>query len=298
MKSSIFRGLSAFPITPCDPNGRIDEIGLSKIINRLTNARVDSIGLLGSTGTYMYLDRNERRRAVEIARKTSGSDVPIIVGVGAMRTDEAQHLARDAEASGASGLLLAPVSYTPLNSEEVFQHFVAIAGATDLPLCIYNNPTTTHFTFDIPLIERLSKIDNVVAIKNPGAPASDMPRIINPLRDALPSEFAIGFSGDWYAADALMAGGDAWYSVAGGLLPITCLALTRAAQTGNHSEAKRIDDLLQPLWSLFKELTSIRVMYAAANILGIAHSNPPRPILPIAKSEHGRVAQALEGLFD
>lgn len=296
MKSSVFHGLSAFPITPCDPNGHVDENGLSKIISRLTSARVDSIGLLGSTGTYMYVDRAERRRAVEIAEKAADSAVPIIVGVGAMRTDEAERLAKDAEAAGASGLLLAPVSYTPLNDEEVFQHYASVAGTTRLPLCIYNNPTTTHFTFDVPLIERLSKIDNIIALKNPGASASEMPSIVEPLRNATPSGFAIGFSGDWNAASALMAGGDAWYSVAGGLLPIPCLALTRAAQAGKDDEARRIDELFQPLWDLFKELSSIRVMYATANILGLTNSNPPRPILPIEKSEYNRVAQALEKL--
>lgn len=296
MKSSIFHGLSAFPITPCDDNGRIDENGLSNILRRLANARVDSIGLLGSTGTYMYLDRAARQRAIEIAKQTVGTEVPLIVGVGALRTNESQQFAKDAEQAGASGLLLAPVSYTPLNSEEVFQHYASVAGATRLPLCIYNNPTTTHFTFNVALIERLAKIDNIVAIKYPGAPASEMPSVIKPLRDAVSADFSVGFSGDWNAANALVAGGDAWYSVAGGLLPVPCLELTRAAQAGNHSEVKRIDELLQPLWALFQELTSIRVMYAAADILGLTHSNPPRPILPIVKSEHQRIASALEGL--
>lgn len=296
MNSSIFHGLSAFPITPCDPYGRVDQGSLSKIISHLAKARVDSIGLLGSTGTYMYLNRAERRRAVEIALKASDSTVPIIVGVGAMRTDEAGQLAKDAQQAGASGLLLAPVSYTPLNDEEVFQHYAAVAGATRLPLCIYNNPITTHFTFDVPLIERLSKIDNIVALKNPAAPASEMTSIIQPLREALRSGFAVGFSGDWNAANALMAGGDAWYSVAGGLLPVPCLAMTRAAQSGNNNEVNRIDHILQPLWELFKELSSVRVMYAAADILGLTHSNPPRPILPIEKFEYKRITQALEGL--
>src|SRR3954463_6216345 len=116
---------------------------------------VDSIGLLGSTGTYAYLTRAERRRAVEAAAGCLGGRVPLIVGVGALRTDDAQDLARDAAAAGADGLLLAPVSYTPLTEEEVFQHFVSVAGATSLPLCIYNNPSTTPFTFSNAPVERL-----------------------------------------------------------------------------------------------------------------------------------------------
>jgi 4-hydroxy-tetrahydrodipicolinate synthase len=296
MKSPIFCGLSAFPITPSDRNGRVEKNGLSRIISQLGNAGVDSIGLLGSTGTYMYLDRSERKRAIEIARETAAADIPLIVGVGALRTDEAERLAVDAEQAGAAGLLLAPVSYTPLNSEEVFQHYVSIASATRLPLCIYNNPATTHFTFDVSLIERLSKIDNIIAVKYPGAPASEIASVITPLRDALPADFALGFSGDWNAANALIAGADAWYSVAAGLLPLPCLKLTRAAQSGNHDEVDRIDHILQPLWDVFKELTSLRVMYAAADIMGLTNSNPPRPILPVERSEHQRIMQVLTEL--
>ena len=71
--------------------------------------------------------------------------VPLIVGVGALRTDWAKELARGAERAGADGLLLAPMSYTPLTLSEVAEHYRAVAGTTNLPLSIYNNPGTTHF---------------------------------------------------------------------------------------------------------------------------------------------------------
>jgi hypothetical protein len=83
------------------------------------------------------------------------------------RTDEAQTLARDAKASGADGLLLAPMSYALLTDEEVFQHFSAVAEAGELPLCIYNNPSTTKFTFSDDLIARLARLPNVAAVKMP-----------------------------------------------------------------------------------------------------------------------------------
>ena len=143
----LFHGLSAFPITPADESGRVDTDALAALLDRLRAAEVDSVGLLGSTGTYAYLARPERRRAIEAAVECVGGRVPVIVGVGALRTDDARDLARDAQAAGADGLLLAPVSYTPLFDEEVFQHFAAVAASTDLPLCVYNNPGTTHFTF-------------------------------------------------------------------------------------------------------------------------------------------------------
>lgn len=294
--ASIFHGLSAFPITPADAAGRINADPLSVLLSRLVDAGVDSIGLLGSTGTYMYLDRAERRRAIEIASGHLSGQVPVIVGIGALRTDDAEDVARDAMQAGASGLLLAPVSYTPLTDEEVFQHFASIARATDLPICIYNNPSTTHFTFTIDLVARLADLPTIVALKNPAPAAAAMKTELATLRARLPADFAIGYSGDWNAAGALAAGGDAWYSVIAGLLPLPALALTRAAQAGDAAEVERLDALLQPLWSLFKEFGSLRVIYAAAAVMGLCDALPPRPVLPIAAGNFDRIAAALDPL--
>jgi 4-hydroxy-tetrahydrodipicolinate synthase len=222
--------------------------------------------------------------------------VPLIVGIGALRTDDAQDLARDAEAAGAAGLLLAPVSYTPLTEEEVFRHFAAVAGATTLPLCIYNNPATTHFTFTDALVERLAKLPCITAVKNPAPPPAEARARHEALRARVPATFAIGYSGDWNAPDAVLAGGDAWYSVVGGLLPGPTLKLLRAAQVGDGAKVARWNSRFQPLWDLFKELSSLRVMYAAADILGICRTEPPRPILPLSSAAYQRVAAALEML--
>lgn len=292
----IFRGLSAFPITPADMHGRVDTDALACLVERLAAARVDSVGLLGSTGTYVYLTRAERRRAVEAAAGCLAGRTPLIVGIGALRTDDAQDLARDAQAAGADGLLLAPVSYTPLTEEEVFQHFVAVAGATDLPLCIYNNPATTHFTFSDTLVERLTQIPCITAVKNPAPPPAEARARHEALRTKVPDTFAIGYSGDWNAPDAVLAGGHAWYSVVGGLLPAPTLKLLRAAQTGDQAEVACWNERFHPLWDLFKELGSLRVMYTAADILGICRAEPPRPILPLPPAVCPRVAAAVEML--
>jgi 4-hydroxy-tetrahydrodipicolinate synthase len=296
MPPAMFRGLSAFPITPADPHGRVDTDALVRLVQRLAAAEVDSIGLLGSTGTYAYLARAERRRAVEAAAGSLRGRVPLIVGVGALRTDDAQDLARDAKAAGADGLLLAPVSYTALTDDEVFQHFVAVAGATSLPVCIYNNPGTTHFTFSDALVARLSKVPGITAVKNPAPLPAEARARHEALRARVPGTFAIGYSGDWNASDAVLAGGDAWYSVVGGLLPEATLRLLRAAQAGDTAEVAGWNGRFQPLWELFKELSSLRVMYAAADILGLCRAEPPRPILPLPSAAYPRVAAALERL--
>lgn len=292
----LFHGLSAFPITPMDAHGRVLVEPLAVLLNRIADAGADSVGLLGSTGSYMYLTRDERRRAIEAARDCLGGRVPIIASIGALRTDEAQELARDAKRAGADGLLLAAVSYTPLNDEEVFQHFVAVAGATDLPLCVYNNPGTTHFSIGDDLLQRLASIPGIVAVKNPAQPFAEMQAKHETLQTRLPTDFAIGYSGDWNAPAAVLAGGVAWYSVIGGLLPKPTLKLMRAAQAGDTVEVQRIDSCFAPLWELFRELSSYRIVHAAANALGICDMQPPRPILPLSASDRQRVMVAIESL--
>ena len=265
----LFHGLSAFPITPTNEAGRVDVRALATLLARLEAASVDSVGLLGSTGIYAYLTRSEKRRAIEAAVDTTGGRVPIIVGIGALRTDDAMNLARDAHDAGASGVLLAPVSYTPLTDQEVFEHFVAVANASDLPLCIYNNPATTHFSFSDELIVRLADVPRMVAVKNPAPAPAEAKSKVAALRARLPADFAVGYSGDWQTADAVLAGGVAWYSVIGGLMPQPSLALMRAAQDGDTATVRRLDASFAPFWGLFKQYGSIRVIYAAANILAL-----------------------------
>lgn len=296
MAMALFEGLSAFPLTPADADGTLRPDLLARFLERIVEAGPASIGLLGSTGGYAYLSTEQRRRALRAAVDCLAGRLPLVVGVGALRTDDAVALAVDAKAAGADGLLLAPVSYLPLTDEEVFRHFEAVAAAGGLPLCIYNNPGTTKFTFGVGLIARLAALPGVVAVKMPLPADGDLAGEIARLRAVVPADFAIGYSGDWGAADALLAGCDAWFSVVAGLLPAQALALTRAARSGDRDRAARLDAAFQPLWSLFREFGSFRVMHAMAGLLGVAELVPPRPILPLASAAVARVERALAGL--
>lgn len=192
--------MSAFPITPTDASGIVDTPALARILGGIQEAGADSIGLLGSTGGYAFLSREQRRRAVETAIATVGGKIPVIVGVGALRTDKAEVLARDARDAGADGILLAPMSYTPLTENEVYEHFASVADVGQMPLCIYNNPSTTRFTFSADLIERLAKVANIEAVKMPLPADGDFKDELHTLRQRIPSTFSVGYSGDWGGA--------------------------------------------------------------------------------------------------
>lgn len=293
---SLFHGLSAFPLTPVDAAGEIDARVLGRSLEEIVVAGADSIGLLGSTGGYAYLTHEQRRRTVRIAVEVVAGRIPLLVGVGALRTDEAVALARDTKAAGADGLLLAPVSYIPPTDGEVFQHVAAVAEAGRLPLCIYNNPTTTRFTFGDDLIAGLAALPQVAAVKMPLPADRDFARELARLRARTKQELSIGYSGDWGCADALLAGADAWYSVAAGLLPRPAVALTRAAQAGDVDAVRRIDAGFHRLWALFQAHGSFRVMHTLAGTLGFGPLTPPRPILPLPRDVEDAVRAAVADL--
>ncbi len=295
---TLFTGLSAFPLTPTYEDGQLEPQLLQRFLERIVAAGADSIGLLGSTGGYAYLTPDARKRTLRAAVECVAGRTPLIVGVGTLTTDVAVDLAQDARHAGADGLLLAPMSYQPLTEGEVFRHFEAVAAAGELPLCIYNNPGTTKFTFSPDLIARVAKIPNVAAVKMPLPAHGDYVTELRRLQEMTPQGFAIGYSGDWGAKDALLAGGACWYSVVAGLLPEPAVALTRAAQSGAAAEAERIDCAFGRLWALFREFGSFRVMFTIAEVLGYGCLTPPRPVLPLEEANRQRVELTLRSLLD
>ena len=291
----MFSGLSAFPLTPADPDGVVDPEALCVLLERLIQARVTSIGLLGSTGGYAYLEPAQRRRAIAAAVECVAGRVPLIVGVGALRTSWACQLAADAERAGADGLLLAPMSYVRLTPQEVAGHYRAVAGATGLPLCIYNNPGTTGFAFTPDLLAELAAVPNVVAVKMPAAANGDFVGELARLRALTSDTFAVGYSGDPAASAALLAGADTFYSAIAGVLPKPMVRLAEAARAGRRAEVLDLEEAFAPLWALVRTHGGLRVSYMVADRLGLAVGRPPAPIDP-GMNEMAAVEAALATL--
>ncbi|RZQ61956.1 dihydrodipicolinate synthase family protein [Amycolatopsis suaedae] len=281
----MFTGLSAFPFTPVTGDG-VDEAAYERLVARIAAAGADSIGALGSTGGYAYLSRAERARAAELAVRAAGS-VPVIVGVGALRTRDVLGHVEDAQRAGAAAVLLAPMTYQPLTDDEVFGLYADVTANLSVPLVVYDNPGTTHVTFTDELHGRIARLPGVASVKIP--PVDADPGRIARLRSLLPPAVTIGVSGDAAAAKGLLAGADAWYSVLGGVLPEACLEITRAATAGDTARAGQLSDRLAPLWTLFARYGSYRVVSAIAVRLGlIGEPGLPAPVRPL--DEDGRRA--------
>ena len=141
---------------------------------------------------------------------------------------QVQQLADDAQHAGAAAVLLAPMTYQTLTNDDVYTLYEDVTKGLSVPLIVYDNPGTTHFTFTDELYAAVATLPNVSSIKIPGVSlgADELRVRIADLRRILPPHVTIGVSGDAYGAAGLNAGCDAWYSVIAGTLPQHPLAIT------------------------------------------------------------------------
>lgn len=287
-----FTGLHAFPLTPLNERG-VDERAFVNLIERLAASGVDAIGALGSTGSYAYLSRAERAQVARLAVEHAAG-VPVTVCIGALRTRQVLELAEDAQQAGVSGVLLSAVSYQKLTDEEVFGLFEEVGRHLSVPLCVYDNPTTTHFSFSDELHGRVAHLPPVASIKLPGMPDS-LPAAkerVARLRALVPSSVTLGVSGDGSGVMGLLAGCQVWYSAWAGLFPQPVLSMAREALAGNAEEAFRLSARLQPIWDLFARHGSIRVTATAALLSGLAGPHClPAPLL-LLQGDDRRILEA------
>ena len=295
----VFTGLSAFPLTPVSDTGP-DLDAYSELVAHLAEAGVDSLGVLGSTGGYAYLNRQERREVAFAGVRAAGS-TPVIVGVGAMTTRDVLACVEDAHEAGAAGLLLPPLGYQPLRPAEVFALVERVTAESELPVVVYDNPGTTGFTFTEELHARIAALPGVVSVKLP--PVEDDPALarsaIARMRGMVPTSVTLGVSGDGVGARGLLAGCDTWYSVLAGVLPRTCMEITRAALAGQQDRATALSTRLDPVWDLFSRFGSYRVASALAAEIGlVTPESLHHPVLPLTGDDREAVRRAIQAVGD
>lgn len=291
----MFTGLSAFPLTPL-VKGEIDENAFVALIEALAAAGVNSIGALGSTGSYAYLTREQRFAATRLA-VSAAAGVPVMTSIGSVNAEEIVRLAEDAQKAGVSGLLLAPLCYQKLTAEEVFRLYERVCGEISVPLCIYDNPATSGFEFNDELLVALSFLPNTGSIKLGDLPAdlAGAAARVAKLKSQVAAGVTIGISGDAQSAAGLLAGCDVWYSVLAGLFPDYCLRLTQAALRGDVEETRRLNGALEPLWGFFRRYGSLRVIATVAELRGrVATPCLPFPLQTLAGAERDALQEVAE----
>ena len=298
MLSMTFTGLVAYPITPFRQGGRLDLDSLERSVARLVHAGVDGVVVLGSSGSFAYLSSAERAEVVRVAvAAAGGSGVPVGAGISAMTTREVLDMANAAENGGADGLVLNPLSYIPLVAQEIADQVETVSASVSLPLCIYNNPTTTGFSYPVGLAAELSWLENVTAFKD----TADSPAVFADRRARFAglaeSGTAHGVSGERLIHEAAPDAA-AWHSGIAAVLPRQYAAFRAAVVDGDERTVRTWQAGLAPLLEVLRQERPLSSLYALAEVCGVSTAPPRRPLLPIPSAGRQRLAQAVEELLD
>lgn len=291
----VFSGLIAYPLTPFTADGEINVQELSALISTLALSGVDAITVLGSSGSFAYLNAVERRRVAAVAVEAAAGAVPVMVGISAVGTREVLAAARDAQEVGASGLVLSPVSYVPLSSEEVAAQTLAVCSVTSLPICLYNNPGTTQFSYGLELVAQLLEHENVVAFKDTAPDVQSFQERYTRLRELTGREVSHGLSGDLLIASGDIAA-DAWHTGPGALLPEYYALYRQAVVSGDREQTARCRRVLLPVVQHVMQLRKISGLHLLAKVCGIQAGDPRAPLLPAPGSEQRELARLVDVL--
>ena len=216
MKKTIFEGVATALYTPFNPiNKSVDYGAFSRLINRQLSANVNALVVLGTTGEAATITEKERREIIKFCVKEVNGRIPLIVGSGSNCTATAVKFSREAEESGADGLLVVTPYYNKCNDDGLYAHYSAVAKSTSLPIIVYNVPTRTGFNVKPIVYRKLAEIDNVVAIKEANCCDEQLNGVLDNVKDIL----AVYCGSDDKLIDVLRRGGKGTVSVASNIIP-------------------------------------------------------------------------------
>ena len=291
MKNIIFKGCGTAIITPFTDEG-INFEEFRKLIEFQISNGADSIIVCGTTGESSTMSLEERKSAIEFAVRVANKRIPIIAGTGGNCTKSAIELSKYAESIGADAILVVTPYYNKTTQAGLIAHYTAIANSVKLPIIMYNVPSRTGLNIAPETCFELSKLDNIVAVKEASGDLSQVAKIAALCRDNL----HIYSGNDDQILPILSLGGLGVISVISNIIPQTVHDMTENFFEGKISEATALQlDTLELTSAMFCEVNPIPVK-AALNMVGFNAGLPRLPLVELSDSGKDKVRSALKNL--
>ena len=286
----MFRGTFTALVTPFRDGG-IDVSGFEQLIEAQITAGITGIVAIGTTGESPTLSHEEREQVIRIAVAKANNRCLVLAGTGSNSTQHAIADTKLAEKLGVDAALLVGPYYNKPSQEGLFRHFKAIAGATSLPIMLYNIPGRCGVDIVPETVARLAKeCRNIVSIKE----ASGSVERVGELRRRLPDAFTILSGDDSLTLPFMAVGAAGVVSVASNLFPSEVCALVRAAESGDLKLAEKWHRKLLPLFKdLFIEPNPVPVK-TALGWRGAMSSEVRLPLCEMSEANQTRLRKTLE----
>lgn len=285
----MFQGSMVALVTPMHGDGAVDDDALARLVEFHIDQGTDAIVSVGTTGESPTLSPAEHIRVVRRTVELVAGRIPVLAGAGGNATSEAIELARAAHEAGVDATLQVTPYYNKPNQEGLYRHFLAVAEAVPCPHILYNVPGRTSVDLLPETVERLSRVDNIIGIKEATGDPARAREIIERCGDAM----AVYSGEDPTAMEVILQGGRGDISVTANVAPRLMHEMCARALAGDRAEAERLDGLLQGLHrELFCQPSPSPVKWALSE-MGLIEGGIRLPLVPLEASYHERVREAL-----
>ena len=277
MKKVIFEGCGTAIVTPFTDTG-VNFEEFRKLIEFQIENEVDAIIVCGTTGEASTMTEEEKKETIKFAIDLAKGRTKVIVGTGSNNTKTAIEMSKFAEEAGADGILVVTPYYNKTTQAGLIAHYTEIAKNVNLPIIMYSVPGRTGVNILPETCLELSKIENIVAIKEASGNLSQVAKIASLCRDDL----AIYSGNDDQIIPVLSLGGKGVISVLSNVMPKFTHEMTEKYFKGNVKEATKMQlDVIDLTDSLFVEVNPIPVKYAL-NLMGFDFGKPRLPLIELS----------------
>ena len=261
-----------------------------KLIEFQISEGIDALIVCGTTGEAATMTDSERKETIKFAIDTVASRVPVIIGTGSNNTAAAIEMSKYAESVGADGLLVVTPYYNKATQNGLVAHFRAIAESVKVPIIVYSVPSRTGVNITPETCLELSKISNIVAIKEASGNLSQIANIAHLCGDNL----HIYSGNDDQVLPILSLGGLGVISVLSNIAPKKTSKIVHDFLDGNIEEARKVQlDSIPLINALFSEVNPIPVK-EALNIMGYSYGTPRLPLTPLTEKNRETLIQEMK----
>lgn len=279
-------------VTPMMANGDVEWAALDALIEWHIESGTHGLVPMGTTGESATLNTEEHLQVIKRTIEVVAGRVPVVAGTGSNSTSEAIHQTQEAQAAGADACLLVTPYYNKPTQEGLYQHYTAIADATDVPLVLYNVPPRTACDMQAETVARLSSNTKIIGIKEA---CGDATRVAD-IRRMVSDDFIILSGEDAQTLEMLDLGAVGAISVTANICPVQMAEFLNCFLAGDRAAAAELDATLQPIHEILFIEPSPTASKWALNAMGKIGPGIRLPLLPLSDEHHAAVRARLSAV--
>ena len=292
MKNIEIKGVIVPLLTPMNDDETINEKELRNQVNRQIESEIHALFPLGTNGEAYILSREEKEQVLKIVVDEAKGRVPVYGGTGCISTKETIELSLKAKEIGVDVLSIITPSFAAASQDELYEHYKEVAKAVDLPIVLYNIPARTGNALAPATVEKLSKIPNIVGVKDSSGNFDNMLQYIEKTRYR--KDFAVLSGNDSLILWCLLAGGRGGIAGCANVFPSTMASIYDTFIAGNLDKAREIQDSIRSFRDCFKFGNPNTIVKTAVSLLGYPIGKCRKPFCQVPEAGIEAIKKVLE----